>query len=116
MKRSKISFRILAVLMIFIFAAPSYSIGQESGKPAFTQEQLDQMLAPIALYPDSLLAQILMAATYPLEIVYAARWVEQNKSLKGDALAKALEAQPWDASVKSLVQFPAGVGYDEQET
>jgi len=106
MKRNKISFRILGVLMIFIFAAPSYSLGQESGKTAFTQEQLDQMLAPIALYPDSLLAQILMAATYPLEIVYAARWVEQNKNLKGDSLAKALEAQPWDASVKSLVNFP----------
>ncbi|WAC09060.1 MAG: DUF3300 domain-containing protein [Thermodesulfobacteriota bacterium] len=106
MNRSKFLFRILAVLLIFMVTAPSYSIGKEAEKPAFSQEQLDQMLAPIALYPDSLLAQILMASTYPLEIVYAARWLEQNKNLKGDALAKALEAQPWDPSVKSLVQFP----------
>ena len=65
-------------------------------------------MAPIALYPDELLTQALMASTFPLEVVDAARWVEQpaHKSLSGDALAKALEAQPWDASVKSLVPIP----------
>src|SRR5262249_50703792 len=62
--------------------------------------------APIALYPDSLLTQMLMASTYPLEIVEADRWVKANKSLQGDALGKELEKQTWDASVKSLVQFP----------
>jgi hypothetical protein len=72
----------------------------------FKQEELDQMLAPIALYPDDLLSQILMASTYPLEIVQAARWTNQNKDLKGDALTEALEKQDWDASVKSLVNFP----------
>lgn len=72
----------------------------------FSQEELDQLLAPIALYPDSLLAQILMASTYPLEVVRAERWVKENENLQGDALAKALEQQSWDPSVKSLVNFP----------
>src|SRR6516165_2265198 len=72
-------------------------------------EELDQVLAPIPLYPDELIAQILTAATYPLEIVLAARWVAdpKNAALKGDALVKALEGQSWDASVKSLVPFPS---------
>ena len=66
------------------------------------------MVASIALYPDDLLTQLLMASTFPLEVVAAARWVEDpaHKSLSGDALAKALEAEPWDPSVKSLVPFP----------
>ncbi len=82
--------------------APS---GSEA-KAVFKQEELEQILAPIALYPDDLLAQILMASTYPLEIVQADRWAKANKSLKGDAAAKALENEPWDASVKSLVALP----------
>ena len=74
----------------------------------FNVEQLDALLAPIALYPDALLAQTLMAATYPLEVVAAARWLDDpaNKNLTGDALAQALAAQTWDPSVKSLVPFP----------
>ena len=70
--------------------------------------QLEQILAPIALYPDDLLTQILVASTYPLEVVMANRWIAQpgNKDLKGDALLKALDGQDWDASVKSLVPFP----------
>ena len=78
-----------------------------AGAPAkiFKQEELDQMLAPIALYPDDLLTQILMASTYPLEVVQAERWAKQNKSLKGDALKAALDKQTWDASVKALVPF-----------
>jgi hypothetical protein len=77
--------------------------------PPFKPEELDQILAPIALYPDELIAQILTAATYPLEIVMAARWVAdpKNAALKGDALTQALEGQSWDASVKSLVPFPS---------
>ncbi len=76
--------------------------------PAYTQAELEQILAPIALYPDDLLTQILVASTYPLEVVMASRWVAQpgNKDLKGDALIKALDGQDWDASVKSLVPFP----------
>jgi hypothetical protein len=70
--------------------------------------QLDQMLAPIALYPDPLVAQILMASTYPLEVVDASRWLKDpvNAALRGDRLTAALERQGWDASVKSLVPFP----------
>ena len=74
--------------------------------PKFKQEELNQMLAPIAIYPDSLLSQILMASTYPLEIVKADRWAKTNKDLKDEKAAKALEAEPWDPSVKSLVNFP----------
>ena len=78
----------------------------ESGNQTFKPEEIEQMVAPIALYPDSLVSQILMASTYPLEVVEAARWVRQNQNLKGDALAAALEKQSWDPSVKSLVNFP----------
>ena len=78
-----------------------------TGQP-FNTEQLDALVASIALYPDDLLTQLLMASTFPLEVVAAARWVEDpaHKSLSGDALVKALEAEPWDPSVKSLVPFP----------
>ena len=74
--------------------------------PKFSNEQLDQMLAPIALYPDDLLAQTLMAATYPLEVVEAARWSQANPSLKGSAAVAAVKNQNWDVSVKSLTAFP----------
>jgi hypothetical protein len=75
-------------------------------KPPAKQEELDQMLASIALYPDDLLSQTLMASTYPIEVVQAERWVKANSKLTGDALAKALEKQTWDPSVRSLVQCP----------
>lgn len=68
--------------------------------------ELDQLVAPIALYPDPLVSEILMASTYPLEVVEAARWVESNKSLKGDALKQAADQQRWDDSVKSLAATP----------
>ena len=70
--------------------------------------RLGQMLAPIALYPDELLADILMAATYPLDVVEAARWLQdpQNAALKGDQLFAALQQKSWDPSVKSLTPFP----------
>jgi Protein of unknown function (DUF3300) len=73
-----------------------------------TQAQLDQLVASIALYPDPLLAQILMASTYPLEVVEAARWVSAtgNRGLTGDVMTNALQAQNWDPSVKALVPFP----------
>src|SRR5262249_59850512 len=71
-------------------------------------EQLDQLLAPIALYPDALLAQILMASTYPLEIVKANRWFldPRHAALSGDQLAAALEGETWDPSIKALAIFP----------
>src|SRR6202790_839896 len=70
------------------------------------QGELDALLAPIALYPDQLLAQVLMASTYPLEVVSAARFVQQNPSLKGDALDQALRDKNWDPSVLSLAAYP----------
>jgi hypothetical protein len=93
--------------MTLLLALPPGVLAQEpAGAPVFSQEELDQILAPIALYPDSLVAQILMASTYPLEVVQADRFAKQNASLKGEPLTKALEAQNWDPSVKSLVNFP----------
>jgi hypothetical protein len=84
-------------------AAPAAAAAEQ---PAFSPEQIEQMVAPVALYPDALLAQVFMSATYPLEIVQAARWVKKNESLKGEALDAALRDQGWDPSVKTLVLFP----------
>lgn len=112
------SFPLLAIVSLLV-AAPSAqsqtaapaaasptTAPATADKPPLKAEELEQLLAPIALYPDSLISQMLMASTYPLEIVQAERWTKQNKSLKGDALTAALETQDWDASVKSLVNFP----------
>src|SRR5215813_12573606 len=107
MKTKKIFMRAWAWIMILLLAAPPGTVAQQSGDNAvFKQEELDQLLAPIALYPDDLLSQIFMASTYPLEVVEASRWAKQNQNLKGDALAQALEKQDWDPSVRSLVNFP----------
>jgi uncharacterized membrane protein YgcG len=73
-------------------------------------QELDQLVAPIALYPDALVAQILAAASYPTQIVEADRWLQQHQDLKGDALAKAVDAQSWDPGVKALTQFPGLIG------
>ena len=92
-------------------------IAQQQSDAVFKQEELEQILAPIALHPDSLVSQILMASTYPLEVVQAERWAKQNASLKADALTAALEKQDWDPSVKSLVNFPqvlTSSGYDPE--
>lgn len=72
-----------------------------------TPEQLQQLVAPIALYPDALVAQILAAATYPDQIVEADRWMQQHPDLKGKQLGDEADKQPWDPSVKSLVEFPS---------
>src|SRR5271169_3575680 len=90
---------------------PPAAVAQPATPQPFNAEQLDALVASIALYPDDLLTQLLMASTFPLEVVAAARWVEDpaHKSLTGDALAKALEAETWDPSVKSLVPFPAAL-------
>jgi hypothetical protein len=76
------------------------------GDKKLSEAEISAIVAPIALYPDPLISQIFMASTYPLEVVQADRWVKANKSLKDKALTDALEAQDWDASVKSLVNFP----------
>ena len=86
--------------------AATASTGAASGSQPFTAAQLDQLLAPIALYPDDLLAQTLMAASYPLEVVEAARWSKDNPNLKGAAALAAVKDKGWDVSVTSLVAFP----------
>jgi uncharacterized membrane protein YgcG len=75
-----------------------------------TPEQLQRVVAPIALYPDSLVAQILAASTFPEQVVEANRWVQANPGLKGDALGQAVDKQPWDPSVKALTAFPSVLG------
>ena len=79
---------------------------QSQATYSYTQAELDQMLAPIALYPDALLSQVLMAATYPIEVVEAARWSRANPGLQGDDAVRAVHYEDWDPSVKSLVAFP----------
>ena len=90
-------------------AEPSGAGAEGASQPkaaTFKPAELEQIVAPIALYPDSLLAQIFMASTYPLEIVQAARWSKDHPDVKGEAVAKALENETWDPAVKSLVAFP----------
>jgi hypothetical protein len=86
--------------------APPPPATASANAKSFSQQELDQLVAPIALYPDALLAQILMGSTYPLEVVYADRWVKANPDLKGQMLEDALQNQPWDPAVKSLTVFP----------
>lgn len=89
-------------------AAPPPAPAQSApDAPLLKPEELDGLVAPIALYPDALLSQVLMASTYPLEVIEADRWVTQNKSLKGDALKDAVDKQAWDDSVKSLTATPS---------
>lgn len=107
MRATSPGIRVLYWLLVVVFAVPTRAPAQGAAASArFTQEELDQMLAPLALYPDSLLAQILMAATYPIEVVEADRWVKSNKNLKGAQLNTAIEQRPWDLSVKALIPFP----------
>ena len=100
---------VLTALLVLAFSgsiAFAQEYGPASGRPAFAQRELDQMLAPIALYPDALLSQILMASTYPAEVVEAARWSRRYPGLDGDRAVRAVERMDWDPSVKSLVAFP----------
>jgi hypothetical protein len=108
--------------LVLLFAAwpqnlPAYQDAQDPEQAAQgqqytlqTPEQLQQLAAPIALYPDSLVAQILAASTFPEQVVEADRWVQAHPDLKGDALAQAVDQQPWDPSVKALAAFPSVLG------
>ena len=78
-----------------------------TGQHRLNAEELDALVAPIALYPDNLLSQVLMASTYPIEVVQAERWLEANKKLKGDQLEAAVAKQDWDDSIKSLLATPS---------
>src|SRR5207302_974638 len=89
----------------------SEPVSQQEGTPAeaapkIPNDQLDALVAPIALYPDPLLAQVLAASTYPLEIILLQRWLEKNKNLKDKELADAVAKQPWDPSVQALAALP----------
>ena len=92
------------LLFTLLLLMTSFVWAQES--KTFKQEELDQLLAPIALYPDSLLSQVLMASTYPSDVADAAKWSKAHPDQKGDAAVKAVADQPWDPSVQSLVAFP----------
>ena len=89
------------------FASPQSPAPAPPQAAQQSPEQLQQLVAPIALYPDGLIAQILPAATYPAEVVEAGRWMTEHKDLTGEALAKEVDKQSWDTSVKALTQFPA---------
>src|SRR5580704_10757224 len=121
--------KVVAVFMSFLLAlmtipvgvnaqtssqSPSQNAAQTSSTQAapeeyapLTADELDALVAPIALYPDALVAQVLGAATYPYEVVDAAFWMKDNSSLSGEALAKAVDQQSWDPAVKALTQFPS---------
>jgi Protein of unknown function (DUF3300) len=109
---------LLPMLSQSVFAAQEQDQGAPAGPqppqaPPYTQqttEQLQQLVAPIALYPDSLVAQVLAASTFPAEVVEADRWVQANPDLKDDALAQAVDQQTWDPSVKALTAFPTVLG------
>ncbi len=96
----------LAVWMLALVVATA-SVAQTAPTKVFSNEQLDQMLAPIALYPDSLLAQVLMASTYPVQVKSAAAWSKANSKQQGDAAVTAAEKEGWDPAVTSLVAFPS---------
>jgi len=114
----KLSKQVLVLLLCFLlvrFTAQAESFGptgqsNEQQPPPSVQQspkELQQLVAPIALYPDALVAQILAASTYPTEIVETDRWMQSHSKLKGEELAKEVDRQPWDPSVKALTQFPS---------
>jgi uncharacterized membrane protein YgcG len=122
--RQQILSSVLSMALLFATLAQSLPAYQDAQAPAQdaqgqppqpthaqqTPEQLQQLVAPIALYPDSLVAQILAASTFPDQVVEADRWLQTNPNLKGDDLAKAVDQQPWDPSVKALTAFPSVLG------
>jgi hypothetical protein len=98
------AFLLAALAFALLGAAPTTP--HRTGDPSLSQEELDALLAPIALYPDDLLGQVLMASTYPLEVVEAERFLKQNPGLRGEALDEALAKKNWDPSVQSLAAYP----------
>jgi len=111
MKAATIFHLALGLLIISFLSLPPQALAQDSDylEPSqkYSREELAQMLAPIALYPDALLSQVLMASTYPIEVIEADRWVKRNPRLKGEALDTALLDKDWDPSVKAICHFPS---------
>jgi hypothetical protein len=107
MKNTRVEVSIVCVLLLL--PARTLLMAQQQAPPPaqpLSQDQLDTLVAPIALYPDNLLSQVLVAATYPLEVVEAAQWLQQNRNLQGPQLVDAARQQDWDASIQALVVFP----------
>ena len=101
--------RLVFLVLTFLLAGSAFAQSDPVAPPnnaLFTQPELDQMLAPVALYPDPLLTEVLTAATYPLEIVEAARWSQANPDLNGTDAVDAADGQNWDPNVKALLAFP----------
>lgn len=100
-----------ALFLASVLLVPTTALAQTQETPASStqllkSEELDQLVAPIALYPDNLLAEVLMASAYPLDIVQAERWLKSHKNLKGDQLKAAIAKEDWDDSIKSLLATP----------
>ena len=119
-ERKFVNFRSLLMVLCILAIVPgdtlAYGFPQSSSPASSTNqatkippEQLDSLVAPIALYPDQLLAQVLAASTYPLEIVQLQQWLANNKGLKDKALADAVAKQSWDPSVQGLAALPEAV-------
>src|SRR5262252_7869601 len=97
----------IAMTMMVI---PGYAASQGGTEPTSatpSPSELQQLVAPIALYPDGLVAQILAGSTYPTQVVEADRWLQQNKNLSGEQLTSAVNQQSWDDSIKGLTEFPS---------
>ena len=109
MLRSAILRRALTAAVLCVLVSASAALGADDDSN-FPPDKLEQLVAPIALYPDQLLMTILMASTYPVEVVQADRWVQANSKLRGADLDKALAGQSWDESVKSLAKLPDVIG------
>jgi Protein of unknown function (DUF3300) len=110
----QVSVVLLCCLLVGFTAQPDAygSVGQSNDQPPASSgkqspQELQQLVAPIALYPDALVAQILAASTYPTQIVEADRWMQSHSNLKGEELAKEVDKQDWDPSVKAVAQFPS---------
>ena len=98
--------KMIWVAALVLFAGAATAQYREPPRGGFSQAELDQMLAPIALYPDSLLSQILTASTYPRDVAEAASWSRANSSVRGDTAVRLIENEPWDPSVLALAAFP----------
>src|SRR5271156_3059574 len=116
-RNTMLHIRFLVAVLCALLIAPgetwAYARPTEQGAASQGQadstipsDQLDSLVAPIALYPDPLLAQVLAASTYPLELVQLQQWLEKNKTLKDKALADAVQKQPWDPSVQAMAALP----------
>ncbi|HMK29007.1 MAG TPA: DUF3300 domain-containing protein, partial [Terriglobales bacterium] len=116
-KRKDRTFGSLLVMLCIVALAPGDTLAYmapwmvqasspQAQAPKIPPEQLDSLVAPIALYPDPMLAQVLAASTYPLEIIQLQQWLAKNKGLKDKALTDAVAKQPWDPSVQSMAALP----------